>query len=236
MTMLNLEQFSTNTDKIYTECENGINNLDKIIVSISSTHTSMARCYLFPILYAYWERFFKIVIFEFFSCIELNKLNLKTINSNIAKYALKKHLTSKFKAIKIDRLQEISSKMEINDAYNFLIEIAKLFDDPIIFDSAIKWIETGSNVNFNIIEDNLSNIGIHISNLKKHFSNTKYVIHNEIKNFVDTRNEIAHGEKFNDINSNDWNKYKGLILSLMNALQLELLEMLSDDSKILKLP
>ena len=164
------------------------------------------------------------------------RLNLLTINSEIAKYALKKHLTSKFNANKIDRLQDISSKMGINNANNFIIELAKLFNDPIIFDSAIKWIETGSNVNYFIIKENLTNIGIDITDLEKHFSNKKIVLHNEMKNFVDTRNEIAHGEKFYDISSDEWNNSKELILSLMNALQLELYEMLNDDSKILNIP
>jgi len=234
MLQRNAEDFLKNTDMAYSECETGIANLDRIVVSVNSAQSSMARGYLLPIIYAYWERFFKIVFSEFLVCFEKNNILLKNANEIIAKFRLKKELLDCLKNRNTSRLHDLPKKHDIKDLSNIFRELALFFDEPIKFQDPSTWIETESNVRFEVLEANCKNLGINLDEIKNLLIESKIILYPALKDLVDARNRIAHGQTFEEIKSQEWESIKSFVLSLMTALQLNLYEFLNDKTKVLK--
>ena len=115
----NSKIFLNNTDAAYDECAAGIANLDKIIVSVSSGYSSMTRGYLLPIIYAYWERFFRIVFSEYLRCVELSSIDLNSIHPQLAQLRLKKEINDALRKHGIKQVQETASLLSIETAKTF---------------------------------------------------------------------------------------------------------------------
>lgn len=222
------ERFLNNTDPAYEECASGIAGLDKIIVNVSSRFSSTARGYLLPIVYAYWERFFRIVFSEYLHCIELSGINLISIHPQMARFRLRKELNSLLNSHRIKQIHEVASILNIEDAEKFFENLRVLFRNPVTFSDPTTWIETESNVNFNVLNDNCNNLGIDIEAIKKRLEESGIALFPVLKELVDARNQISHGQTFNKIDPKKWENLRNYILSIMTAVQLELFEMLRD--------
>ncbi|TAN44562.1 MAG: hypothetical protein EPN22_06290 [Nitrospirae bacterium] len=218
--------FLSSTDQAYAECANGISNLDKIIVSVSSRFSGMTRGYLLPIIYAYWERFFRTVFAEYLRCVELMRADLNAIHPNLAQFRLRRELNEILKRHSIKQLQEISSTLDIEQAKAFCENLADFFKLPIVFADSTNWIETESNVNFTVLESNCKNFGIDIESIKNRLAESKITLYSALKQLVDVRNQISHGETFKDIDQDEWETLKNFTLTVMTTVQLELFETL----------
>jgi RiboL-PSP-HEPN len=222
----NSEIFRSNTDAAYDECASGIANLDKIIVSVSSGFSSMTRGYLLPIIYAYWERFFRIVFSEYLRCVELSNLNLISIHPQLAQLRLKKEISDTLRKHGIKQLQETASSLSIETAKTFFDNLNVIFQRPVTFADPSNLVETESNVNFTVLQKNCKNMGIDIETVKTQLEESAITLSTVLKELVDVRNQISHGDTFKAIRSDEWESLKNSILSVMTAVQLELYETL----------
>lgn len=221
--------FLDSTNQVYFECEKGIENLDKIIISTSSRYSGLAKSYLFPILYAYWERFFKLVFSEFYRCYSLKKIGLTSTHPKMAALRLKRELSSHLKLHSISQIQEIASHVNVPKAKSFFDYLNTFCDLPVSFNEPDQWVDTESNVNFYVVRKNCENIGVDIEKIKSDLEESGIILATTLKKLVDARNDIAHGTTFKLITSSEWNEIKSSLFSIMTALQLELYEKLSSE-------
>lgn len=221
----NSKIFLNNTDAAYDECASGIANLDKIIVSVSSGSSSMTRGYLLPIIYAYWERFFRIVFSEYLRCVELSSIDLNSIHPQLAQLRLKREINDTLRKHGIKQLHETSS-LSIETAKTFFDNLAVVFQSPVTFNDPSNLVEIESNVNFTVLQKNCKNMGIDIETVKTQLEGSAITLFTVLKDLVDVRNQISHGDTFRTISNNEWESLKNSILSVMTALQLELYETL----------
>jgi hypothetical protein len=232
MLELNADNFLKNTDVAYAECAAGLANLDRIVVCVCSSYSSMTRGYLLPMIYAYWERFFKVVFSEFLVCIEANNVPFKNVNTDIAKFKIKKELSISLKNKNVGHLQELPNNCEIAELLEFFSGYALFFEKPISFADPSDWISTESNVQFAVLEKNCKNLGLDISQIKKTLKESSIELYSNLKELVDARNRIAHGQSFEEVNSSKWELMKGFVLELMTTLQMHLYDFLKDKSKV----
>ena len=216
------EAFLNNSDQAYDECADGIANLDKIIVSVGSRFSSMTRGYLLPIIYAYWERFFRIVFAEYLRCVELISMHLNQLHPQLAQFKLRRDLNDILKRNSVKQLQDIATSLGIDGAKIFCENLAAVFNTPITFTDPTNWVETESNVNFFVLETNCKNLGIDIEAIKKRLQESQITLFSALKQLVDARNQISHGETFRDMNQEEWEIIKNFTLTVMTAVQLEL--------------
>jgi hypothetical protein len=228
-------EFLDNTNKAYDECSYGIAELDRIIVSVSASRADAARAYLIPMLYAYWERFFRIAFSEYLRVLSNVTANLADCHVPIALIRVRRELSAFGKEAKAGRIHDLT------DSYSFA-ELAKLFEEfsswlksTLSFRDPEKWVATGGNVQFAVLEKNCENIGLAVDQLKRSITRSKSLFQ-ELKDLVDRRNAVAHGEKFEPVSSSKWEDSKSFVLEIMNAVQLELHQHLQDPAKALGSP
>jgi hypothetical protein len=238
------EAFMLASDAIYDECQAGIATLDKIIVSCSSLYTAQARSALVPALYAYWERFFRVVFAEFLHCITVDSRPLHELNHNLGRLRLRRELQARART-RDELLRGLQAPpgaqpLPLNEARKLLVsardalhEIEQLCDAPLSFVDPETWIDTESNVRFEVIERNCKRLGLDVHRLKALLEESQIFLHPGLKDLVDTRNGIAHGDSITPLQSDRWEALRSFTLSLMNATQLFLLEAISDDSYLL---
>jgi hypothetical protein len=216
------------SDSAYSECSEGIANLDRIIVSVSSSLAPVARGFFLPILYAYWERFFKIVFSEYLRCIEQISVELPTVHPKLAKLRLKRELNEALNKHSIKQVQDIATTLSIEKAKLFFEDIVSIFGQPVSFIDPTSWVDTESNVNYQVLEKNCENVGVEINLIKKRLSESEVTLFTALNDLVGARNQISHGELFKEIKNEEWEIMKNYVLAIMNAVQLELFETLKD--------
>jgi hypothetical protein len=238
------DEFLLASNAIYDECQSGIATLDKIIVSSSSLYTAHARSALVPALYAYWERFFRVIFAEFLHCVSASSRPLHEINHHLGRLRLRRELQTRAPT-RDDLLEGLQApsgsappplseaRKLISSARETLHEIEQLCDAPLSFVDPETWIITESNVRFEVIEKNCRRLGLDVSRLKNLLEESQIVLHPSLKDLVDTRNGIAHGNSIAPLTSERWETLRSFTLSLMNATQLFLLEALSDEGYLL---
>ncbi|RYZ03026.1 MAG: hypothetical protein EOO73_29340 [Myxococcales bacterium] len=238
------EAFMLASDAVYDECQAGIATLDKIIVSCSSLYTNQARNALVPALYAYWERFFRVIFAEFLHCASVGSRPLHELNHNLGRLRLRRELETRAHTRDdlLRGLQTISgaqppplaeARKLLASARDTLHEIEQLCDAPLSFVDPETWIVTESNVRFEVIERNCKRLGLDVRRLKSLLEESQIFLHPSLKDLVDTRNGIAHGDSITPLQPERWEALRSFTLSLMNATQLFLLEAISDDGYLL---
>ncbi len=188
----------------------------------------MTRGYLLPIIYAYWERFFRIVFAEYLRCVERISIHLHQIHPQLAKFKLRRELNDILRRNSVKQLQEIASSLGIEESKTFCENLAAFFNLPVTFTDPTTWVETESNVNFFVLETNCKNVGIDIEGIKRRLQESEITLFTALKQLVDVRNQISHGETFKDVSQGEWENMKNFTLTVMTAVQLELFETLRD--------
>lgn len=228
------EEFLRTTDVVYEECANGLATLDRIIVSVNSSLADHTRSYLVPLVYAYWERFFKMTFAEFLRCVTLRGITAMQLNSNLAQFLLKVKINDALKNSRIGRIQELAGKQIIEEAKQHYDSMHSWFSAPLQLLSPANLVETESNVKYEVLDSNCKNFGIDIQGIKAHTERAGKILFVQLNELVTFRNQIAHGEVFHPVTSEKWQTFKEFVLDLMNATQIHLYETLTDDTKMLR--
>ena len=225
------------TDRVYDECAGGIADLDRIIVGTPSMLAGKTRTALVPTLYAYWERFFRVVMGEFLQAVSSAKLPLGDLNSALAKLRVKRAIRESIgrngyqalmAAIENHGLVKVS--VEVNEiAQGASMLIAELASNARFADPET-WIETESNVRYEVIERNYAAFGLKIDALRATLEEGGFKLYPDLKDLVDTRNKIAHSETISPTTQQQWERLRTFTVNLMNALQLSLHGELEDEA------
>lgn len=219
------QEFLATTNPVYDECEQGIRRLDQIVVGVSSLLADHARMALTPVLYAYWERFFRMTLGEYIRVIATYKGNLLEFKTPLAKEWLRIRCGDLYKTHKVQRLTEMPSRVGVEST---LLAIEQLYTDvakPLSFDPS-QWVDTENNVAFHVVERNFEKLGIDVDVFRNHFTLPGKTAFALLKTLVDARNTIAHGETLAPTSSATWNNLRSSTLDLMNAFQLTLHDMI----------
>lgn len=224
------QEFLLNTNKSYDECSQGISELDRIIVSVAASRSDATRAYFIPILYAYWERFFRTTFSEYIRV--LSNVAILFIDSHIplTTIRVRREFGAFAKESKIGKLHELSDRYTLGELSQLLEEFAVWIDGPISFRDPERWVDTESNVRFEVLEKNCRNIGLAVDRLKASIRHSKSLFQ-ALKDLVDKRNSIAHGQTFEPVNQEEWESTRSFVLDLMNVLQDQLYEHLKDPAK-----
>lgn len=228
-------EFLATTNAAYDECAGGISTLDKIIVGVPSSLAPATRTNLVPILYAYWERFFRLTFSEFVRCVSLAQIPLSKMNSKLARFRLKHEFKSFLESAKIAHLAELAAVLDIDEARKRIGVLHLSIDAPLVFDRPTECVVTHSNVKYVVLEENCGNLGIDLGAVRAVLEDSKMVLFVELNALVDSRNQIAHGESLLPMENEPWEKTRNFTLNLMNAVQLVLHEIIGDPAKLLRL-
>jgi len=228
------DSFLEATNFTYSECEAGVTQLDQIIVGSPSSRSDIARGYLLPMIYAYWERFFKIVLAEYLQSLSRVTIKFDELRLSVARHRVRRELVALCDILHIQGLHELPDKLSMAELSTFAAALKAWVDGPVVFPDPSNWIETRSNVKYNVVEDNFRKLGLSIERLKAHMKPNPPIIVG-LRDLVDARNQIAHGATFQPIDASVWEKHKTFVLELMNAMQLELFETLRDQTRITEL-
>ena len=224
------KSFLDSTNVVYEECEKGIQRLDQIVVGVPSMLGDHARTALTPALYAYWERFFRTALGEYIRTVSAFNANLIELNKTLAKEWVRERCGQFYKTHKVKQLTEMPQRLGVETTVTELEQLAVELTKPINFNPN-DWVDTESNVSFNVVERNFLKLGIDVQMFRAHFV-TGTSAHALLKALVDARNGIAHGELLDPTSSDQWNTLKNTTLDVMNAFQLTLYEMI-EQSKFL---
>jgi hypothetical protein len=221
------EVFLKNIEPIYDDCDDGISKLDRIIVSVSNILQGRTRFYLIPMLYAYWERFFKLSLLEYLRSLHLANKKLTELNQSLAEFLVVHEIGASLERLKIDRLNELPRKVPLPEMVRYFSDFASWILQPVEVVSGEDMIVTESNVDFRVLEKNCKNLGIDIRKIKNSMAADGHVLFPTLKQLVVERNDIAHGAEPRDISAEDWATLRSFTLNLMNALQMALYETLA---------
>jgi hypothetical protein len=225
-------EYLTNTDSAYLECDQGISALDKIIVGTPSHLSDQARAFLIPMIYAYWERFFRIAFSEFLRCVTLAKIDLETINLPLASFRISRELSAFAASHKIGNLNELAHKHTPIQLRPVLKGLHDFLLYPVEFPNPTDWIKTYSNVGFETLEENCRKVGVPISSLTQEFANRKSLFQS-LNDLVEHRNKVAHGQTLVPVPSPEWEAHKTFVYKLMQSVQYELHDTLANQAKLL---
>lgn len=231
------ERFLEATDRVYDECAGGIADLDKIIVGTPELLVGRTRTALVPTLYAYWERFFRVVMGEFLQTVSSARLSLDELNTALAKLRVKRAIRD---CIDVNSYQALMAAIDKHGlpatsatakrtAHGVKTLIGALAADARFVDPET-WIDTEANVRYEVIAKNYRSFGLKIDVLKATLEEGGFHLYPGLKDLVDTRNKIAHGEVISPTTSDEWEKLRTFTVSLMNALQLSLHRALDEDA------
>jgi hypothetical protein len=224
-------EFLNSTDITYDECAKGVFTLDRIIVGTPSILSAQARGYFVPILYAYWERFFRISFNEYLRCIVLTKFNVDELRHKIAVLRIGRELADISDKHKFKQIHELCHNRTIPEVKGLLKRLLGAIESPVEFSPAYQWVRTYSNVEFSTLEENCTRFGVDVNALKANF--TMKSLYASLKDLVDTRNDIAHGSEFKTLTADEWDETKSFVLKIMQVMQFELYESLKDQTKML---
>jgi hypothetical protein len=225
------QEFLRNTNKAYDECSRGIAELDRIIVSVAANRADATRAYLIPILYAYWERFFRTSFAEYVRV--LSNVAILFIDSHIplTLVRLRREFSIFAKESNVGRIHELSDRYTCAELALLLEEFADWINGPVTFRDPESWVDTEGNVQFGVLEKNCRNIGLEVDRLKAAIQHNKSLFQG-LKDLVDKRNSIAHGEVFEPVSQKEWEAVRSFVLDLLNVLQDELYQHLQDPGKV----
>lgn len=234
--MRECDAFLSTTDPVYEDCAKGIAGLDRIVVGSPFILVGQTRAALVPALYAYWERFFRMVMGEFLQSVATVALPPNHLNKSLERLRAKRvirHRVSK------DIYQEMMVAAEESGASGVSLraqalatEVSGLVGDlasKTCFPQPESWVVTGSNVRFEVVEKNYRAFGLEVEALKQNLADAGYSLYPDLKHLVDTRNSIAHGENTTPLSSTDWNQLREFTVNLMNGLQWNLYHALDSD-------
>ena len=224
-------EFLASTDTAYDDSIAGISTLDRIIVGTPAILTPQTRGYLVPILYAYWERFFRIAFGEYLRCISLAQVPVQDLNLKLAVLRISSELKSITETHKFKEFHELCRNRTISEMKSLLARILFTAEQPAEFLEPSKLVKTYSNVEFETLEENCQKLGIDPSRLKSHFHTKSLFM--SLKDLVDMRNSIAHGSEFKSLSATEWEAAKDFVVKVILVVQLELSELFSDTSRLL---
>lgn len=220
------DQFLLDTDPTYSECTTGIRVLDQIIVSTPTTLVGRARASLVPALYAYWERFFRVVMGEFLRAVSLARVPVASANVQLVKHRIKAELRERIDPQLYARMMsDIDARAEFGaaDAAAVLQAAGTALDlictGELAFADPDDYVVTDSNVRYEVVEKNFRAFGIEIEGLRRSVEAHGFRAYPDLKDLVDTRNQIAHGQTIAELSSDTWNKLRDFTLTMMFVLQ-----------------
>jgi len=160
-----------------------------------------------PYLYAHWEGF---VVDSLKKIVEyFNKLALKHENVKINVFVLS--INDRFNYLK--GKQSFAQKCEFSETFLGSLQNKLKFDK--------KNINTKSNLNFNVLLELCEIFGFAKGRFEKYA--------NDLNRFVNIRNSIAHGENSYVISIDNFENYVELVNNLIDDLQIEIEEYLSEE-------
>lgn len=228
------DEFLCLSDATYTECEKGVSTLDRIIVSVTEALAPVTRSALLPTLYAYWERFFRVVFSDYVRCLGAAAIPAERFCEAILKFRLKGEVNETCKVFKASHTTELVSKITSDEARAQFKRLHDFFSLPLAFTDPTEWINTESNVTYRVLQKNCANLGLDIEEIKAHFAVANIHIFGKLNDFVGNRNAIAHGENIGPLSRESWEEQRTFVLQLMNALQITLYEALRNPAKVLR--
>jgi hypothetical protein len=182
-------------------------------------------------LYAYWERFFRIAFAEFLRCLTLARVDIEQINTPLARFRIARELGNFLAAHNISTLSELagahppaSLRPLLKDLHDFLLR-------PIEFAAPTDWIKTYANVRFRVLEEHCDKFGLEMNRLTQEF--TSKSLFQGLNELVDQRNDVAHGKSFTPVLSPEWEQLKTFVYKVMQVVQFELHELLTDEARLL---
>lgn len=227
------EEFLRSSDGTYDECARGIGTLDRVIVSVASSLAPQTRAALLPTLYAYWERFFRTVFSEYVRCVGTTTIPAERFCETMLKFRLKGEVSAALKARKASTTNELVARITTQETRAHFRQLHDLFASPLSFANPTEWVRTGSNVSYYVLEENCTNLGLSVEDIKRHLEPAR-VLFRELNEFVDNRNAIAHGENIGPVTGDAWEEQRTFVLQLMNAVQLALYDSMRDPQKVLR--
>ncbi len=225
------EEFLGATNPIFEECTGGLAMLTRIIVSSPSSLAGNARAALVPAIYAYWERFFRMTFGEFLRSVSLARLDLASVSTPLARLRIRRDVLQ-LRTSHRDHLLRIvdrdvrTSGPEFLSASAELANIETLCRTIVSFPDPTDWIETDSNVRYEVLEKNCRNLGLNPERLKELLLESQLELYPELKDLVDKRNDIAHGNVLGPLDSATWNRMQEFVYALMHHVQFFLHECL----------
>lgn len=228
--------FLAASNSIYDECQTGITKLSKILVSVHSSIADDARTALVPALYAYWERYFRLVFAEYLRAVESDGLQFAQATEDLRRCRIRREVLSLDQSHRllllglIDKQGSTVARGTLQAIVGQLQQIDALYGSSLAFPDAVDWIVTESNVRYEVVEKHCRMFGIDPAKLKQCVHEGGFDLYPFLKDLVDNRNDIAHGGSVKPTAANDWNRFREFVLSLMNAVQLVLYESLQSDA------
>ncbi len=228
------DEFISSTEEIWETCVSGLKNLDRIVVDVNSALADMTRGYLVPMLYAYWERFFRLSFSEYIRCLEKAKIDLDDIKPDLISMTFRKELLRKAKNHKIKRLETLADAFALQELRLQVGRFCGALHHHLSFSQGIDWVETESNVGFKVLEKTCKRWLVDLEEIKDELAGKGITLRSKLIELINTRNSIAHGEEFRSINSDDWSDLRMFVQDLMSALQFTLYRQLEDRHSVLK--
>lgn len=228
------DDFLRSTDTVYTECERGVSTLDRVIVSVAESLAPMTRAALLPTLYAYWERFFRVVFSEYVRCVGATSIPAERFCEALLKFRLKGEVSALLKTLKVTHANELVARSTPDQTRDLFKRLHEFFGLPLAFSNPTDWINTESNVAYHVLEKNCANLGLSVEDIKGHLAPINVHIYGKLNQFVDNRNAIAHGENIGPLSQDAWEEQRTFVLQLMNAVQLALYESMREPQKVLR--
>lgn len=216
------EEFEQLADSYFNECADGLKRLEKILVSVADDElTDWCRAFFIPAAYSYWERFFKLTFEEFLNSInkarfELHEIDIRVV-AKIKRRELKKQL-EKIDLIKDNNNNYCQSMMSC-DADSLFLASCSLIPDIFQIKRPGEFIDTHSNVKFNVIEDNFKKFNLSFSDIISVFRVDNVNIKELLEEFVGIRNAIGHGSELKVIENEDWSRFIEMLYKLMDSFQ-----------------
>ncbi len=234
------QDFLDASNPIFEECQHGVATLSRLVVATPSALAGEARTALVPALYAYWERFFRLVFAEYLRSVSMSGLRFDQICTALARHRVRKE----FRDLEISHRERLLRKLDnesVEAARQYIVpvvgnlgRIENLFATPIDFPRPDEWVSTDANVRYEVVEKNCSNIGVDPEKLKKILGDSQIQLYPRLKGLVDVRNDIAHGNVISPMNSDAWNELQAFVVTLMNAVQLFLYDSLVNDEHLFR--
>ena len=215
------EEFLTSSDAAYQEVVSGVSILDRLIVSTPSSLADRARGYFVPLLYAYWERFFRISFGEYLRCISTSNIAMGHTHERVGRYRYSRLVSDFFKSNNSSDLHGIIERLSPVDFRNKIQELRTELEKSLAFPDSESWVETDSNVKFAVLKKNCDRFQVDIEGIKASFQNGRSLF-DLLNDLVNDRNEIAHGGEFLTFSQRQWEEKRTFVINLLQALQFEL--------------
>jgi hypothetical protein len=128
----------------------------------------------------------------------------------------------------VKALEELAHHCDVSTTRAFLSDLIVWVDTPISFSDPDEWVITIPNIKFDVLQEMCHVLGLNILDLKQKLDERQLSIYQGLQELVLERNRIAHGESFEAVSQETWERLKNFLLDLMNALQFFLYEALQN--------